>query len=329
MPTALNRSVIDAINKTYVDMFEDHMAAIVPTVPERAGLVFPLTGVLGGKNANIAFMRNYVRMREWINEREHSDGIALEHLITNAEYEATIKLLISDIEDNQFVLQGKSDVAQLVDAYNRRKNTELHRLMDDAFTSTDTFDGVPLISESHPRGELVYDKTRPRGQRYRINAASTWSNRLTGDPDLTEDNLWAAREAFLLRKDHMGEPLDVMPNLLIVGPTQERLARTILNNNVKNDSGAAVDNETKDLFQLSVDPRITGNAWFLTVANAPLKPFVFWNRVPPQLQRTGGPTFEGLVPDSVFFHKSLFWGLRTRMGFAYGSPEYIYGSAGQ
>lgn len=335
--SVLNRSVIDAVNKAYIQAFGDAMGQVRPIEWEGLGLVQRLEGKLGtGKTVNMAWMRKYVVMRRWEGERVYRDNEAFEFLVRNNVYEATIRTPITDLEDGLNVLSTETDAASLANAYQRRVNQDMHRLVKESFTSTNTLDGVPLFATNHPYGSFEFDASRPEGERWKFNQAGTYSNYT--DNVFDETALWDARQAFIERKDFMGEPLGIMPDTLIIGPSKERLARTILTNSTKGDSnGGTVENESQAMFRYIVDPRLTGSQseyWFLVASNAPRKPFVFWNRVAPTLQYQGfsgdlsANAASGEVPARVFDKDELIHGLRTRYGVAYGSGEYVYGSDG-
>lgn len=320
----LNREVVDTINEVYSDIYNEAADSPTQHVVESKGLVHEISGVTAPV-VNLAWMKNYVRMRLWRGERQVNDGELFDHLMRNAKYESTISTRVEDVEDRVYALKGKSDVQELRDAYDIRKAEEFGKLLADAFTSTDTLDGVALISDSHPQGELEFDDTRPEGEQWKFNADSTWSNLTT---DLFDETaLWDARENMLLRRDHLGQPVTPNADLLIVGPKLERTARQILTRDAKAENNAAVDNETKGLVQYTVEPRITDAKWFLVDSNPRRKPFVFWNRVAPQFQMLNGTaTAEGDIDYYTFMNDEILHGIRARMGFAFGAPEFIYGS---
>jgi len=68
------------------------------------------------------------------------------------------------------------------------------------------------------------------GVDYRGNVGfGFWQMAFMSKADLTADNYKAAREALAKIKNEEGRPLAINPNLLVVGPSNEAAARTILN----------------------------------------------------------------------------------------------------
>ncbi|MCR0981797.1 head maturation protease, ClpP-related [Roseomonas populi] len=112
--------------------------------------------------------------------------------------------------------------------------------------------------------------------------------------DITDAAMEAAYLAFAQQVDENGEPIDITPRTLVVGPTRAATARKFLGTG-PNASG--VPNIYQGDLQLIVEPRITTNAWFL-FADPPLRDGLavgFLNgREEPRLEEKAGWNVEGV-----------------------------------
>jgi phage major head subunit gpT-like protein len=226
-----------------------------------------------------------------------------------------------------------------------------------------SLDGKALLSDEHPYFEQIeFDGNAAPGQQIQLTQGGTFSN-LVND-DLTQENLWKAILNFRTMKDYRGRPANYgRPNMLIVGPEYEEEANEILDDRleVKTVSGegvTAVDNSGR---RLNLDVMVNdwlygeetigelnfdgstytdealdaGKFWFLVTTRPNRKPFVFWNRKSPEIQRpVGSPDFtsenpaEGAVDYFTFRDDAAVVGARARFGMSFGVPQVIYGSLG-
>jgi len=111
---------------------------------------------------------------------------------------------------------------------------------------------------------------------------------------ITDAAMEAAYLAFASQKDENGDPIDVLPRYLVVGPAKAAEAKKFLGTS-RNSAG--VPNIYEGDLELIVEPRITGNAWYL-FADPPLKDGLavgFLNgREEPRLDEKPGWNIEGV-----------------------------------
>lgn len=329
------QQTIDAINVAYRTFFDDEIG--------KNGLSPIMDRLVMTLNTN-AQVENYVWLtqnygvRRWIGEREIMDGFAQEYLIRNEEYEGTVQTMIRDIQDGRVAGTQESRIRGLVSAYYRRQEQMIWDLVLAGFTAPSasndirTIDGKALFANDHPWWSS--DLLKANGtETYKFTPTGTFDNLSTAV--LSEDALWAAWEQFSLMVNHQGEPANVMPNLLVVGPTNARLARQILTQGMRSvevDPGVWVveQNDTQGLFDLVVEPRLGSSAkWFLFDTSQAQKPFILQERLGPVLQQTApfsGSADAGLVSEEVFHHRRILHGVYGRFGAGYGLPYYSYGS---
>jgi phage major head subunit gpT-like protein len=139
---------------------------------------------------------------------------------------------------------------------------------------------------------------------------------------LTPDTYGEARAAMMSLKDDQGNPMKVTPNLLVVPPQLEGMARKIL-------MAEQIDGTTniyKDSAKLLVAPELAGNptAWFLLDTTKPIKPLIFQQRKKPQFVAK-----DSLNDDNVFFNKEFIYGADSRDNAGYGLWQLAYGSTGE
>jgi phage major head subunit gpT-like protein len=81
------------------------------------------------------------------------------------------------------------------------------------------------------------------------------------------------------------DPLGLVPDLLVVGPSLETAAKRILVSSLVVQDGVAVDNIHKDECAVQVNPYISGSQWFLMCTGRGIKPVSVQKRKEGSLQR--------------------------------------------
>lgn len=331
------QQTIDAINVSYRTFFEDEVGKNGLS-PIMSRMVMTLNTTAQVENY-VWLTQNY-GVRRWIGEREIIDGFAQEYLIRNEEFEGTVQTMIRDIQDGRVAGTQESRIRGLVTAYYRRQEQMIWDLILNGFTAPSasndirTIDGKALFANDHPWWDSELIKAQGT-ETYKFDPTGTFDN--LSDQALDEDALWAAWEQFALMTNHQGEPANVVPDLLVVGPSLARTARKMLMQDSRiTDAGGGSyvveQNDTKGLFDLAVEPRL-GNStkWFLFDTSKEQKPFILQERLGPVLQQTApfsGSADAGMVSEEVFHHRRILHGIYGRFGAGYGLPYYSYGSTG-
>ncbi|ENA0261986.1 Mu-like prophage major head subunit gpT family protein, partial [Pseudomonas aeruginosa] len=131
----------------------------------------------------------------------------------------------------------------------------------------------------------------------------------------------AARTAMKKFKDEEGRSLNVSPNVLLVGPALEDVAKMLLTNPRLADN---TPNPYVGTAELVVDGRIESDtAWFLLDTTKPVKPFIFQPRKQPEFVSQ-----VNLDSDDVFNLRKLKFGAEARAAAGYGFWQLAYGSTG-
>ena len=135
----------------------------------------------------------------------------------------------------------------------------------------------------------------------------------------------AARAAMMSFADSTGEPLELIPDLVIVGPKYEELARKILfgENIVITDGQAAETNPMKGTAQLQLEGLLTGDnedRWFLCVTSRGMKPVAVQKELEEGLVRQDQPN-----DPCVFDRDENNYGIHYSGNVALTWPQLLYG----
>ncbi|WP_455581130.1 Mu-like prophage major head subunit gpT family protein [Dysosmobacter sp.] len=138
-------------------------------------------------------------MREWIGDRQIKNLAAYGYTIHNKDFELTVSVPRNDVEDDRIGV-FKPMFQDL--AYSARLHPDklVFGLLPKAFTEL-CFDGKPFISDNHAPG-------------YEGKKAKAQSNK--GTAQLTPGSYEAARTQMLTLVNDEGEPLRIVPDLLVV-----------------------------------------------------------------------------------------------------------------
>lgn len=257
------------------------------------------------RDETYAWLGSVPSMRKWIGDREIKNLATFGYSIRNEDFELTVSVPRNDMEDDLIGVY-KPFFQDL--AYSAKKHPDklVFGLFPRAFTDK-CFDGKPFISDDHP--------TTSNGKK-----AIPQSNK--GTYKLTPDSYGAARTQMMCLVNDQGEPLSIVPDLLVVAPQKEAIARTIL----MADEIHREVNIYKGTAELLVVNELAANPeqWFLLCTKRPVRPFIFQNRRKPQLVAKNHPD-----DDNVFFSKEFIYGVDSRCNAGYGLWQLAFGSTGE
>lgn len=217
-------------------------------------------------------------MREWIGDRQIQNLSAHTYTIKNKDFELTIAVNRNDIADDKIGVYKPliQDMAQMV----RRHPDELvFTLLGQGFENK-CYDGKTFFSEDHP-----------------LDSKTSQSNK--GTKKLGVTTYAEARAQMMTIKGDNGKSLKVVPDLLVVAPQNEAVARQIL----FSETIAGSTNVNKDTCELLVVPELADypDQWYLLCTKRAIKPLVFQNREKPKFV-----SLDKDNDDNVFFNKQLF-----------------------
>lgn len=233
-------------------------------------------------------------MREWVGPRTLNNLSNTDYQLTNKNWESTIACDRDDIEDDVLGVFANK-VEMLGDTAAKHVDRQAVWALQNG-TSELCFDGLSFFNDAHT-----------------LDPAGTQDNNFASTA-LNATNYASTRQAMMSYTDADGQPLGIMPNLLVVPPQLEDEARTILNAEFVAVSNAGVTNIWRNSADLLVIPELANQAttWYLMDVSKPIKPLIWQQRRPVQLVSMTAPTDE-----AVFTTRQYRWGLDSRGAIGY------------
>lgn len=238
-------------------------------------------------------------LKKWIGEREIQKIEDHDYRIKNEPFELTIGVKRTDIEDDNYgvytpLMESMGESTAL------HKEERVAEAVKGGFKQK-CYDGENFYSKSHKVGENTYGN-------------------LT-DAKLDEESFQAARQAMMSLKNEKGQPLNIVPDILLVPPALEKEARLILEAELIN----GTTNINKGLAKVVVWPELADRPkqWHLLCTKRSLKPFIFQERKKAKFTALTRDTDE-----NVFMRDEYLYGVDARDGVGYGFWQMAYGSTG-
>ena len=153
----------------------------------------------------------------------------------------------------------------------------------------------------------------------RKDGKQTVSNMTT--EKLSTDAYVEARAAMMGLLGDQGKSLNIVPNLLVVSPANEKMGRLIL----EADQIEGTTNVLKGTAELLVVTELADQPdyWFLLATQKALKPIIYQKRKPIKLTSKTNDN-----DDTVFMKDQFIWGADGRSNAGYGFWQMAYGSTG-
>lgn len=242
------------------------------------------------KTNTYGWMKRLFEMRQWIGPRVIQNLNTVSYQIENKDYEATLGVDRNDIEDDQLGLFD-ARVAELARVGARLPDQLLLEALLAGETNTG-FDGKAFFATTHD-----------------IDPSGNQSNLIA---QLFTPAGWAfARATMQSYTGEDGRPLGVNPNLVVIPPEYEFMAKHIFAAEYTPGGGSNVQ---KGEASYLVIPELAGTTdWYVFDTTAPIKPFIFQDRKAVQLVSKTAVT-----DDNVFMLREFLWGLDGRGAVGYG-----------
>lgn len=292
MATTITPAVLQALQTDVRKIFQSAFRGTPTFYNEIATTVASSTAV-----NTYAWMKDLPRMREWLGPRVVNGLESVGYQLANKEYELTVGVRKTEIEDDQLglftprVQMMAQQVAQLPDDL-------VLEALENGETATG-FDGVAFFSTSHPA--LVSGGSN----------ISNLSSASGGTSVLNATNFALHKAAMRRILGYDGKPLGINPDLLIVPPELEDTANTLMTAQY---GASGATNIQRGQARVLVLPRLTDtNDWYLMDSSYPVKPFIFQNRKSPEFVSK-----INMNDDNVFYNKSYVWGADARAVAGYG-----------
>lgn len=282
--TGYNTSFAKAYDETEVNY--DKVAMTVPSE---------------SRDTTYAWMGQIPMMREWIGAREIQNLIAYDYVIKNKNFELTTSVPVNDIADDLYGVYAPL-MSEMGLSAKKHPDVLTFDLLGKGF-SENGYDKVPYFSKKHPMGK----------------SENVQSN--MGTKKLCAASYAEARTAMMTVKGENEKTLNIVPDLLVVAPQNEAIARELL----FADLIAGTSNVNKNTCELLVVPELTDypDQWYLLCTKRYVKPFVYQLREKPKLICKNKET-----DDNVFFDDEILYGIKGRYNVGFGLWQLAYGSTG-
>ncbi|MGI6254240.1 MAG: Mu-like prophage major head subunit gpT family protein [Acutalibacter sp.] len=284
------RGIFIGFNTLFNKAFEE-----VKPLYDRVATVTPSTT----ESETYAWLGDIPGMREWIGDREIQNLSGSDYVIKNKDFELTVAVPRNAIEDDKIGLYNPS-VQMLGQSAAMHPDELVFALLKNGFT-VKCYDGETFFSENHKIGDKVI------------------SNK--GTAKLSLEAYSAARSAIMSLTNSKGRPLNLVPNLLVVPPALEGMARTITQSEFINGS----TNTMKGTAEPLVVPALAGkdSAWYLLCTSRPIKPLIYQER-----KKAKFVSMTNETDANVFFRKEYIYGADSRGNAGFGFWQMAYGSDG-
>lgn len=246
-----------------------------------------------------AWLLNIPQMHEWVGDREIKNLSADDYTLKNKLYASTIAIPRSDIEDDA-IGTWRPAVSMMATEAKTFPDSLLADLMKNGDVNK-CYDGKPFFSDSHKVGK------------------TNISNK--GNKKLTPESYGAARAAMMSLKNDEGKSLKIIPNLLVVAPALEGMARKIL----LAQQIDSTDNIYYKSAELLVLPELAGldTQWYLQDVSKAIKPFIVQERRSVEFTAKDKPD-----DDNVFMRDQYLYGTSWRGNAGYTLWQLAYMSTG-
>lgn len=283
------RGIYVAFNTLFTKAFE----AQTPTY-ERIATVVPSTTDI----ETYAWLGDIPGMREWVGDREIQNLSGSDYSIKNKDFELTVGVPRNSIEDDKLGVYNPS-IQMLGEAAAMHPDELVYALLASGFTEKCS-DEKSFFATDHE----VADKPV--------------SNKITAK--LSMDAYVTARSMMIGYKNSKGRSLGLTPDLLVVPPALEKLARDILVADYIN----GTKNTMQGTAEIHVEPRLTSDtAWFLLDTKRPIKPIIYQQR-----KKAKFVSITEETAPNVFFKKTYIYGADSRGNAGFGFWQMAVGSDG-
>lgn len=254
----------------------------------------------GTEQNTYGWMDKLPAMRKWIGERQLQNLASFGYTLVNDDYEDTLELDRNKIMDDTYGLFAPA-AEELGWAAAKWPDIMLAKVLTTGETTT-CFDGQNFFDTAHPVSKYA-------------QTTGTYGNYATSTA-LTYENYQTKRAVFLGVLGADGQPIGARPNLLVVPPQLEAIARTIVQADMiaPQTFGAVTNvggfqNMMKGTAEVLVLPELASQAtaWYLLDTSRPIKPFIFQQRKAPEFVFLNKPS-----DSNLFMRKKFIFGVDSR-----------------
>lgn len=221
----------------------------------------------GTKSNTYGFVERLPKLRKWVGPRVAHNLKSHSYAVENEKFELTVEVERDEIEDDDASLAMYRRM--IVPEFGRQVRKHPDQLLTELILANTAlaYDGKPLFASDHIIGDTTYDNDF--------------------DLLLTEDNFNTVWSAMVSYVGEDGEPLGVIPNLLMHAPQLRKKAREVLASDIvaktilnvaatENVAAAGVSNALKGWAEpvMIEEWAAHPNMWILACTTKAIKPFV-------------------------------------------------------
>ena len=284
---------LDALFKTYQTKFTEAQKNAQQRVtpndlqPEDIAISF----IAGGSSTQHSWLNQLKGIHEWVGQRVIEQLKLGKLTVVNRDFENTVTVSRNEIEDDQYGVYAPLIGMMGADAENLWKKLALEALLGNG----DWADGNKFFCSGRVLKEAEGD-----------SAAITITNGVT--TAFSKAAVETAIAAMRGWKLGGGEPAEVRPDVLLVGPSLEGAAKQVCEADLVSDGTATVSNvSTAKALKVRVSPLITGNNWFVLGDKNGVKAVGVQKRKLPQLTRMDKDTDQ-----EAFMSNNFLYGVHAR-----------------
>lgn len=299
----------DTLSNLFVSLKANYNNAFAATetVWEKIAMKIPSTT----SQNDYGWLSRFPKMRKWVGDKVIKSLEAFKYSIKNDDFEATVAVNRNDIEDDNLGMYGIQ--AQGAGESAKSLPDEIVLELVNRVFDTLCYDGQFMVDIDHPVGNGLGGVVSVSNKGTKVLSVATLA--------AAKASFGAARTAMRLFKDDEGRPLNVQPTVLLVPPSLEDEANSLMNNDRLEDGK---QNPYKGLCTVVCDARLSSStAWFLLDTSKAIKPFIYQERKAPVFVEQTSPD----APD-VFTRKEFKFGAEARAAGGYGFWQMVYGSDG-
>lgn len=292
----INQSNLHSLTTGYSAAFNKALSEVSPDYKDIATVTSSSTAA-----NDYAWLGQIPDMKEWIGDREVQHISEYGYTIKNKSFERTIGINRDAIEDDQYGIYTPM-FSMMGQEAGEHYNDLVFEILTKGFTEK-CYDEKTFFAADHVSGE------------------KTFSN--TSTAALSTESFLAARQAMMSITGDKNKPLKLVPDLLVVSPKNEMVAKKILEASLID----GTTNITQNLAKIKVATELSGDnedAWFLLCTKKFLKPII--------LQIRKKIKFDMLTKDTdpnVFLQKEYLYGCDSRDNAGFGFWQMAYGSTGK
>jgi phage major head subunit gpT-like protein len=266
------------------------------------------------RQEDFKFLGDIPQLRLWVDDRPMAKLRVETISVANQDWATGLRVDRNDILDDRLSLVLPR-IQMLADRARQHVSKSLVELLLNGFTGV----SFPIMGNGRAYdGQFFFSTTHKDGE------GPTQTNKITTALSSTSYNTQRVNMQSL--QDEEKQPLEIRPDLLIVGPSNEKTAMEIVQAGLVSGASGGFTNVFQGTARVAVSQRLVGAFaafWFLADTSQAVKSLIWLDRE--------APRFDALMDmnsEAAFMRKEYQFGTSYRGGYGYGLWQFINGSDG-